>query len=163
MDSISERDIRASFVNCTRGEVSRMRLPPDLETRPWEQLDFLGWVDPRSPLQAYVVVPVPDGRPVGVALRRNASGEGPTRSRMCSLCVTTHPGTGVTLMVAARAGRAGRDGNSVGVDVCADLECSRYVRGLLPAPSLTRVHETLSVEQRTERLRRNLLTFVGRL
>ena len=83
MDALTEKQIRASFVNCTRGEASRLRLPPDLGTTPWDDLDFLGWVDPRSPLHGYLVVPT-DGRPVGVQLRRNQRGEGPRRTRMCS-------------------------------------------------------------------------------
>ena len=66
-------------------------------------------------------------------------------------------------MVAARSGRSGRDGNSVGVDVCADLDCSRYVRGLVPVPTLSRLQETLTVEERAARLRRNVETFVSRI
>lgn len=163
MERVSDRQIRASFVNCTRGEVSRLRLPQDLETLRWEELDFLGWVDPRAPLQCYLVVPMAADELVGVQLRRNAGGDGPTRARMCSLCLTTHPGTGVSLMVAPRAGRSGRDGNSVGVDVCAELDCSSYVRGLIPPPALSRVHETLTVEQRVARLQRNVQAFVRRL
>lgn len=162
MEPLTEKQVRASFVNCTRGEAARLRLPAQLEATPWPDLDFLAWVDPRAPLQGYLVVPTAD-RLVGVQLRRNQGGDGPRRTRMCSLCLTTHPGAGVSLMVAPRSGRSGREGNSVGVDVCADLDCSRYVRGLVPVPTLSRLHETLTVDERVARLRRNLETFVRRV
>ncbi len=162
MRALDEREVRASFVNASRGEVTRLRLP-DLAAQPWDDLDFLGWVDDRAPLRCYLVVPVTEERVVGVQLRRNAAGAGPRRARMCSLCTTTHPGQGVTLMVAPRAGRSGRAGNSVGIDACADLACSAYVRGLKPLPPLMRLAETLSVEERVARLQRNLATFVARV
>ena len=162
MEPLTEHQVRASFVNASKGEVQRLNLPPDLDQLAWDQREFLGWVDPRSPLAAQLVVPTDDG-PVGVVLRRNASGAGPRRARMCSLCATTHAGQGVALMVARRAGKAGRDGNTVGLDICASLECSGYARGLLPPPAMTAAHETLSVDERVARLRRNVLAFVERV
>lgn len=159
MEAMTEKEIRGCFVNGSRGEVARINLP-DLAGLRWEESDFVGWVDPRSPQQAYLVAP--DGaRSVGVILRRNSGGTG--HARMCSLCCTTHPGTGVSLMVARRAGRAGRDGNSVGLDICSDLGCSGYARGWLAPPALSVVRETTSSEQRAERLRRNLATFLARV
>lgn len=66
-------------------------------------------------------------------------------------------------MVAARAGKAGRDGNSVGLEMCATLACSAYARGILKPPSLSAVQETLTVAERRARLHRNALTFVERV
>ncbi len=163
MRAVDEREVRASFVNASRGEAERLRVPADLAARSWDDLDFLGWVDERSPLHAYLVLADDEDRLVGVQLRRAPAGVGPRRARMCSLCTTTHPGQGAALLVAPRAGRSGRAGNTVGVDVCADLACSAYVRGLKPLPPLMRVPETLTVEERAARLRRNLLTFVDRV
>src|SRR5690349_4519993 len=100
MRSVDEREVRASFVNASRGEVTRLRVPADLAERPWQDMDFLGWVDERAPLQCYLVVPAAGDGVVGIRLRRNAAGVGPRRARMCSLCLTTHPGQGVALMVA---------------------------------------------------------------
>ena len=57
MDPVTEREIRASFVNCTRGEVSRLSIPP-LDEVGWSELDFLGWVDPKAPQQAAVVAAI---------------------------------------------------------------------------------------------------------
>lgn len=162
MLTLSESDVRGSFVNCTQGEAKRLRLPTDLDDRPWAALDFLGWVDPRSPMQAYLVAPVEE-RLIGVQLRRNTAGVGTARARMCSVCLTTHARSGVSLMVAPRAGKAGREGNTVGLDLCAELQCSAYVRGLLPAPAMSAAHETLSTEERIARLQRNLRAFLDRV
>ena len=163
MQPLTEREIRASFVNASKGEVQRLNLPVALDELVWEGREFLGWIDPKAPLAANLVVPTDDHGLVGIVLRRNPSGAGPRRARMCSLCTTTHAGQGVALMVARRAGKAGRDGNTVGVDICASLECSSYARGLLPPPAMTTAHETLSVEERVARLRRHVLTFVDRV
>ena len=67
------------------------------------------------------------------------------------------------LMVANRSGKAGRDGNSVGVDVCADLRCSGYARGWAPTPVVSLLEETTTPEQRVDRLLRNLDVFVRRV
>ncbi|MCR6031157.1 FBP domain-containing protein [Nocardioides sp. zg-579] len=163
MRAVDERALRSCFVNASRGEATRLRLPGDLAERRWDDLDFLGWVDDRSPLHAYLVVADEEDRLLGVQLRRAPSGVGPRRARMCSLCLTTHPGQGAALLVAPRAGRSGRAGNTVGIDACADLACSAYARGLRPLPALMRVPETLTVEERAARLRRNLLAFVDRV
>lgn len=157
---LTEKEIRRSFVNCSRGEAERAQLPTELEEQPWDELDFLGWVDPKAPQVAYVVVPG-EGGPLGVRLRRNTSGS--NRARMCSLCCTVHPSGGVSLMVANRSGKAGRNGNSVGVEVCADLRCCGYARGTVPTPVTSLLEESTTKEQRVERLRRNLDAFVRRV
>ena len=162
MDPLTESEIRNSFVNASKGEVKRLNPPADLDTARWDVLEFLGWVDPRAPMQAYVVAPT-DAGPIGVQLRRNTAGAGPRRAKMCSLCLTTHSGQGVSLMVARRAGRAGRDGNTVGLDICAELQCSLYVRGIVPLPTMSAAHETLTTDERVARLRGNLATFLARV
>jgi hypothetical protein len=162
MQSLTDTEVRASFVNATKGEIARMNLPPDLDDQPWEQLDLLGWVDPKSPRSGYLVAPVPERGPVGVQLKRAAGGS-TRRARMCSLCATTHGGQGVALMVAPRAGRSGRAGNTVGLEMCSSLACADYARGALSPPSATAVHETLTVEERVNRLRGNVLGFFERV
>jgi hypothetical protein len=169
MDALGSKAIRASFVNATKGEAQRINLPDDLDALPWAQMDFLGWVDPRAPQQAALVVPPASGadgadgadRPVGVRLRRNLGGGASTK--MCSICCTVHRASGVALMVANRAGRAGRDGNTVGLDVCADLGCSGYVRGWLPLPAISLVAETTSLEDKLARMQTNLASFLRRV
>ncbi|MFC7512058.1 FBP domain-containing protein [Streptomyces thermocarboxydus] len=46
MKALTERDIRGSFINCSKGEAKRLHVPRDLDGRPWDDLDFLGWGDP---------------------------------------------------------------------------------------------------------------------
>jgi hypothetical protein len=162
MEALTETQVRRSFVNCSRGEVARATLPDGFDELRWDDLDFLGWIDPKAPLHGYLVVPTVEHGLVGLRLRRNTTGPVTRRSRMCSLCTTTHSGGGVSLMVAPRAGRSGRDGNTVGLDICTGLECSAYARGTLPLPAASAVHETLSVEDRVDRLMRNVSAFVGR-
>ena len=157
MKPLTESEIRASFVNCSRGEAKRLHVPRDLAGLPWGDLDYLGWVDPRSPARRHLVAEV-DGTTYGLVLRANESGAGVARRNMCSLCITVQSG-GVSLTVAPRAGKKGQQGNSVGTYICADLGCSLYVRGKR-ATGTPGMHETLSVEQRVARLVTNLEAFV---
>jgi hypothetical protein len=161
VEPLTERDLRASFINCTKGEAKRLTVPRDLADRPWNDLDFLGWSDPGAPDRAYLVTRTADGL-VGVALRR-ATPSGRLRRSMCTVCLTTHPGDGVSLMTARKAGRSGQAGNSVGVYLCSDLACSLYLRGKKDAGSGGRVHESLSLEEKVERVEVNLAAFLARV
>jgi hypothetical protein len=158
MRPVTESEIRSSFVNCTKGEAKRLAVPRDLATRPWDDLDFLGWQDPAAPDRAYLVAENGDGW-VGVALRRAAAAGGMRRT-MCSLCLTTHPGNGVTLMTARKAGRSGQQGNSVGAYMCADLACSLYLRGKKEAD---RFHESITMDEQVRRTLSNLSGFLTRV
>ncbi|MEV4516959.1 FBP domain-containing protein [Dactylosporangium sp. NPDC049525] len=162
MRPLTEPDIRASFVNCSKGEAKRLSLPRDLADRPWPDLDFLGWRDQGAPDRAYLVTPWEDGV-VGVALRLAAQQRGFLHRNMCSLCLTTHSGNGVSLMTGRRAGEAGRRGDSVGSYICSDLACSLYVRGLKTPETGTRLKETLTVDEQVERTRGKLGAFLARL
>jgi FBP C-terminal treble-clef zinc-finger len=163
VNALTEAELRASFINCSKGEAKRLPVPRDLSERPWDDLDLLGWHDLGSPERAYLVAE-PQGRPVGVVLRaasgRSASGRS-DRPGLCAFCLTPQPGGGVRLMTAPRAGAAGKQGNSVGTYVCADLACSLYVRGRKKPAGATRLSENLTVEEKIERLRSNLSAFLG--
>ena len=147
MEPLIEADIRASFVNTTKGETKRLAVPADLAERPWADLDFLGWRDPASPQRAYLVAETGD-RLVGVALRLASPQAGQARRSMCSLCLTTHTPGGVSLMTAAKAGRTG---NSVGTYICVDLACSLYVRGRKKAGPAARFQESLTQQEQIDR------------
>ncbi|AZQ32623.1 FBP domain-containing protein [Streptomyces cyaneochromogenes] len=162
MKPLTEQDIRNSFINCSKGEAKRLSVPRDLDERPWDDLDFLGWRDPGAPDRSYLVTER-DGRPVGVTLRFPSSQRGFLHRSMCSLCLTTHPGGGVSLMTARKAGVAGREGNSVGVYMCTDLACSLYVRGKKSLESGTRFEESLTVQEQIARTAGNLAAFVDKL
>ncbi|WP_406412211.1 FBP domain-containing protein [Streptomyces sp. NBC_01614] len=162
MKPLTEQDIRNSFINCSKGEAKRVSLPRDLGERPWDDLDFLGWRDPGAPDRSYLVVER-EGRPVGVTFRFPTSRRGFLHRSMCSLCLTTHPGGGVSLMTARKAGPAGREGNSVGVYMCTDLACSLYVRGKKVPDSGARFEESLTVEEQIVRTTGNLAAFIDKL
>ncbi|GMA86356.1 hypothetical protein GCM10025868_16060 [Angustibacter aerolatus] len=91
---------------------------------------------------------------VGLVLRV-AAPSGRSRQAVCSLCLATHTGDGVSLMTAPRAGRSGRQGDSVGAYVCTDLGCSAHVRGRGRKGGPPDV-ETMSTEDKVTRLRGNL-------
>ncbi|MFF4014537.1 FBP domain-containing protein [Streptomyces sp. NPDC001843] len=162
MKSLTEQDIRSSFINCSKGDAKRLTLPRDLDQRPWADLDFLGWRDPGAPDRSYLVTER-YGRPVGVALRFPSSQRGFLHRSMCSLCLTTHRGGGVSLMAARKAGPAGREGNSVGLYMCTDLACSLYVRGKKLPDSGARFEESLTLEEQIARTTGHLSAFLDKL
>jgi hypothetical protein len=163
MRPLTESDLRRCFVNCSKGEAMRLNIPRDLEEQPWDDLDFLGWRD-HSTLDRGYLVAVLDDRLVGVTLRTNPkSSRGFTTRSMCSLCLTTHTSGGVSLMTARRAGEPGRQGNTVGQYLCADLACSLYVRGRKKSIVGAEIDETISVDEKIARARVNLEAFVGQV
>ncbi|WP_190216490.1 FBP domain-containing protein [Streptomyces griseosporeus] len=162
MRSLTEHDIRASFVNCSKGEAKRLMVPRDLDQQPWEDLDFLGWRDPGAPDRSYLVVERPDGL-VGVTLRFPPAQRGFLQRSLCSLCLTSHPRGGVSLMTARKAGTAGRDGNSVGLYMCTDLACPLYIRGRKVPQAGQRFEESLTVEEQLARMNGNLSAFLDTL
>ncbi|MBC9715890.1 FBP domain-containing protein [Streptomyces sp. TRM66268-LWL] len=161
MKPLTESDIRTSFVNCSKGEAKRLNIPRDLAERPWDDLDYLGWRDPQAPDRAYLVAEI-DGRLQGVVLRAGARRTGQARPSMCRICLTAHEG-GVPLMVAPRAGEAGKQGNSVGVYMCGELDCSLYARGIKQVRPSMRLGETLTVEERVARMVTNLEAFLTKV
>ncbi|MER7696363.1 MULTISPECIES: FBP domain-containing protein [unclassified Streptomyces] len=164
MDPLNEKVVRHSFVNCTKGEASRLRLPLDFGELPWEDLDFLGWVDPGALLRSHIVMPGPDG-PRGITLRvSSAARKSAVKSSMCQICFTGHASTGVNLFVAPLAGPAGRQGNTVGVYACADLACSLYLRGKRqPKLRFGRYEESLTLDERIARAMDNLNKFADKV
>lgn len=164
MRPISESEIRASFVNCSKGETQRLGLPRDLAELPWAELDFLGWRDPGAPERGYLVAERGgDGRLVGVALRAaSGAARGFTARSICTICKTTRTGGGVALLSARRAGESGRNGNTVGQYICSDLACPLYVRGKKVSAG-TLLDETLDQQSRIERLNRGLDAFLARV
>ncbi len=152
-------------MNCTKGDAKRLRLPGEIGETVWEELDFLGWIDPGAPLRGYVVVPRADG-PVGLALRVPAAGRSGSavKSSLCQICLTGHASSGVSLFAAPLAGARGREGNTAGVYICADLACPLYLRGKRqPKLRGIRQEESLTLEQRIERMTGNLHAFVDKV
>jgi len=129
MLSLTERDIRASFINASRKEVSDLTLPAGFSDLDWDRLDYLGWSDPKLARRAYVIVEV-DGRPAGLLLQR---AEQRTAARaQCSWCNDVTLRNDVQFFAARKAGPAGRKGDTLGTLVCANFACSDVVRRLPP-------------------------------
>ncbi|MBD0844143.1 FBP domain-containing protein [Streptomyces sp. TRM68416] len=162
MRPLDEQDIRKSFINCSKGEAKRLSVPRDLGERPWDDLDFLGWRDPGAPDRSYLVTER-EGRPVGIALRFPPARRSLMRTSMCSLCLTSHPRGGVSLMTARKTGAAGREGNSVGLYMCTDLACSLYLRGRKVPQAGPRIEESLTLEEQIARTTGNLMAFLDTL
>ncbi|MGV8970118.1 MAG: FBP domain-containing protein [Microbacteriaceae bacterium] len=135
MKPLTATDIRDSIVNASAGEIARMPLP-GLHEMLWEDREYLGWRNAKSPLRAYLVHWLND-RPIGVMLRASEIPLTRGISAMCTLCHTSQPSYQVTLFTALRAGSAGRNGNTVGTYMCDDLSCSHIIRILPPAHPLS--------------------------
>jgi hypothetical protein len=128
---LTEQQLRRSFVNCSRGEAQSLALPKDFAALDWNQLELLGWRDPKAPLRGYLVLE--DGADVvGIAVRAAESRMSSRTTAMCLLCQTAQSGDAVSLFTARRVGEAGRNGNTVGTYICADLGCSHRVRAEIP-------------------------------
>jgi hypothetical protein len=128
---LTERQVRRSFVNCSRGEADGLTLPRDFTALDWAGLDLLGWRDPRAPLRGYLVLET-DGGPVGISVRAADTRMSVRTAAVCQLCETPLTGDAVSLFTARRAGEAGRNGNTVGTYICADLGCSPRARTEVP-------------------------------
>ncbi len=162
MRGANEKAIRASFVNCSKGEAMRLTVPRNLADQPWDDLDFLGWQDPKAPNRSYIVAERED-RLVGVVLHAASRQRGLNRRSMCSLCLTMHSGDGVSLVTAKKARQTGKDDDSVGEYICTDLACSLYVRDKKRPENGERLQESLTVEEQAERMRTKLFAFLDRL
>ena len=71
MHALTESQIRKSLVNASMRERNALTLPADFPSLDFDDLDFLGWRDPKLPLVGYLVVPV-DDRLVGIMMRQGA-------------------------------------------------------------------------------------------
>lgn len=159
VQSMSWPEISNSFLNCTVRERARIT-PPPLDDITWPDIDFLGWRDRRMPEVACLVVEG-DGGPQGVMMRAGVGRtDGARRKSMCALCLTLHQVGDVLLFAARRAGTRGRNGDTAGTYICADLGCSAYVRSIRK-PAVPQPFETISTEDRVERLRHNVARFVA--
>jgi hypothetical protein len=159
MKALTEDDIRASIVNASQDEIARIPLPGLHETV-WEQREYLGWRDAGSRHLGYLVFWRGE-TPLGFVLRttdRRTAG-----MSMCSMCNTMQAGNQVTLFAAARAGQAGRDGNTIGTYICADLACSHIIRMVPPKSSDFQPEPADVIAQRAGRLLERLESFAAQV
>jgi FBP C-terminal treble-clef zinc-finger len=155
---LTEPEVRRSFVNCSRGEAQGLALPPNFATLEWDAVEVLGWRDPKAPLRGYLVVESGD-EVVGIAVRSAESRMSSRTTAMCLLCQTAQGGDAVSLFTARRVGEAGRNGNTVGTYICADLGCSRRVRTEIP-PWLQDRNPDEVIEERSLELQERVAGFV---
>ncbi|NHU84834.1 FBP domain-containing protein [Kocuria sp. JC486] len=160
MLTYTETQIRKSFINCSKGEAQRINLPKDVLDG-WESRIFLAWIDPKAPQNGYMVAETEDGLR-GIVLQKKA-GKGSGNAQMCQLCMTLHPGSGISLVSIQRP-RTKRDHyNSLGTYVCADLACSDYTQGRKKPDGIRQMDETLTPEQRAARTLDNVQGLIGRV
>lgn len=159
MEPITADQLRASLVNCTKGEAKRMWLPP-LTGVDWDNLDFFGWREPGVAPGGGMVL-WRGGEPLAIALRSTPRPPS-NKQGMCSLCLTFHSASEIGFMGAKRAGSKGREGNTVAAAMCDDLACSLYARKL-KQPRRVQPQETTDIEGRVQRLQINLHAFVARV
>lgn len=161
MNTHTETEIRKSFVNCSKGAAQRINIPQDVLHGDWESQIFLGWYDPKSPRAGYVVVETEDGLR-GLVLEKSAQ-KVSGGARMCQICLTLHPASGVSLVSIQRSKTAKDRYNSVGTYVCSNLACSDYTMGRRKPEGIRQMEETMSPEERADRALANMRGLVERV
>jgi len=159
MRPIDERAVRASFRNASRKEASSLTLPPNFDELDFEQLDYLGWFDPKMPKRAYVIADV-DGEFIGVLLQRTE--QRTARRAQCSWCDDTTLRNDVQFFSARKAGSAGRNGDTIGTLICENFGCSANVRKLPPL-AYEGYDRELAREMRMLRLHEHVTAFLNEL
>lgn len=161
MFEFSEKQLRTCFINCSKGEAKRMNLPDGWQSMNAENLIFFSWIDPKTPAKGYAIVPEENGSLRGVFLQK-AKAKGKA-AQMCSFCMTLHPGSGISLWSAPKAGEAGRRDNTLGTYLCSDLDCTAYIMGKKKPEGIRQMDETLTFEQRKTRTLDNARAFVAKI
>ena len=161
MNTHTETEIRKSFVNCSKGAAQRINIPQDVLHGDWESQIFLGWYDPKSPRAGYVVVETEHGLR-GLVLEKSAQ-KANGGARMCQICLTLHPASGVSLVSIQRSKTAKDRYNSVGTYVCSNLACSDYTLGRRKPEGIRQMEETMRPEERADRALANMRGLVERV
>jgi len=141
MRALSSDEILAAFAPDERKRVLQPEAPA------WEHLDFLGWTH-RSGHLGYLLWSDIGGASA-LVLDRSVIRTSGTRLFMCDLCCTVHEQGGVASFTHRQRGR------SRSHMLCADLQCSLYVRGRRETHCL-QMPETLAVADKVDRLRAKL-------
>lgn len=156
MRPIDEREIRASFINASRKEVSSLSLPPGFDEIDFDRLDYLGWNDQKFARRAYVVAEV-DGVLTGVLLQR--AEQRVVARAQCSWCEDVTLRHDVQSFSARKAGPAGRKGDTIGTLACAEFGCSRNAR-ILPPLAYEGFDRETARDMRILRLQENVAGFL---
>lgn len=156
MDAYTRDQILGAFRGATRSEVKRVTFAADFDAVEFDTLDYYGWVDPKIPRRAYLLVERPDG-PAALLLTQAAVK--PRGRTMCTWCNDVNLSDEAVLYTVRRGGAAGRKGDTIGTLICATFGCSGNVRRRPPAyhkgTDLDRIRE-----QRVEDLQGKVQGFV---
>lgn len=55
VQTYSEKAIRKSFINCSKGAAARINIPPHVLGADWGSQVFVSWAVPNAPQRAYLV------------------------------------------------------------------------------------------------------------
>jgi hypothetical protein len=153
---LTHTDITTSFLNASRSQISDLTLPENFEVLDWDNLDFLGWRDRKFPRRGYAIVQLGSG-PAGILLQQAEARPG--ARAQCSWCQDITLEDDVVFYGVRRAGKAGRNGNTVGTLVCADFGCSRNARKL-PAVAYLGFDVEAARDKQVHTLRERVKRFV---
>lgn len=126
MIPLTDKTVRASFINASRKEVADLTLPADFEAIEWDRLDLLGWRDPKLGRRSYAVIPTLEGGLLGLLFRH--PGSRPRTRAQCSWCNDATLPNDVVLYNAKRSGKAGKNGDTLSSLICEDFQCSANAR-----------------------------------
>lgn len=160
MRNLTETQIRDALVNTTVREARQMTVP-DLDAVRFDDIEYLGWRDPKRELLAYVVAEV-EGETAAIMLRTQPPSPR-RRKMMCAWCQDVTIADPAVLYVARRAGAAGRKGDTIGTAVCAGFRCSTNVRRAPPLTEMsggTEEEKQYWIAQRIQELRIRVAGFV---
>lgn len=157
MRSLTKADVVRSLLNTTKGEASSVNLPTDFPRLDWDELEFLGWRDPKAPLRGYLIREV-GGTVQGIALRAADTSMSRSITAMCLICRAAASADSISLFTAKRVGPAGRNGNTVGTYICADLRCGEQIHRPTD-PARFRAELGLPLEERVLRMNQRLEAF----
>ena len=162
MQPLTEKTIRSAFINASRSETKKLTLPENFATLDWDNLEYLGWRDPKMPQRGYLVHSNAAGQTRALLLR---SADG-TRKRsslaMCDMCQDVNIPCYVGVFSTRRAGQPGRDGDTLGTMICSNFECSTNVR-IPPPKNAIYPDPMVVVAERIELLDERVNSFIGRV
>lgn len=161
MQPFTESALRKSFINCTKGAAQRINIPSSILTAVAQDQLFLSWIDPKSPQSAYVVAETSQGLQGLVMEKKKAPVKG--GARMCQFCLTLHSSSGVS-MVSIPTAKSSKDNyGSIGTYICTDLDCVAYTVGKKKPEGIRQMEESLSQEEKIERLMGNVRGLIARI
>lgn len=144
MKKLTKEEILLAFPEKIRKKIKL----PSLEEINWGNLDFLGWIHPSGNLGYIVYSSECELR--GLVLNRTIT-KTAKGIRMCSLCLTLRISGEVSLFSTIKMYNKKI---SFGNYICADLQCSHYVRGELSG--VAQMSETITAEKKITRLQKNV-------